>query len=425
MNPIVDEQVSARSEIPQVGPSGLHRPLNVLLLQGPVGGFFSQLRKTLGARGHNVTRFAFNAPDRMFDRHAGRRDFAGSLDDWREELERTFAELDTDLVLLFGACRPIHTVARAVALAHGIPVLCLEEGYIRPGYVTAEWGGNNAGSPVAGKVPDEFPSSCHPPEQTDFQGFHDLLFKSFCYYGLLSAFGSNQERSISHRQIRPFREVRLWLLNLARKLAFERADQRFIDHLETARVKYMVVALQVPNDLSLGEAAFGWTAERLVRNTIASLASTGPEDLHLVFKAHPLARGHDRSLTMIPEISAQMGVADRVHLVHVGSLGQLVRNSAGLITINSTSGLSAIAHGKPLMAVGRAVYANPRIATCANGEPDFDAFWRSNFVAEKTLRNAYLNWLVATCLLPGDYYAKSGVEVAANAIADKIEAECK
>src|SRR3546814_11132062 len=55
-------------------------------------------------------------------------------------------------VILVGSGRPIHRVACKAAKAIGVRILSLEEGYIRPGYVTVEPDGNNADSPLAGRL---------------------------------------------------------------------------------------------------------------------------------------------------------------------------------------------------------------------------------------------------------------------------------
>ena len=44
--------------------------MRVLLLQGPVGGFFSYLARDLSNRGHTVARFNFNGGDLIFSRYS-------------------------------------------------------------------------------------------------------------------------------------------------------------------------------------------------------------------------------------------------------------------------------------------------------------------------------------------------------------------
>jgi capsular polysaccharide export protein len=92
-----------------------------------------------------------------------------------------------------------------------------------------------------------------------------------------------------------------------------------------------------------------------------------------------------------------------------------------MITINSTSGLSAIFHGVPLLVVGNAFYANEKLATCARGTPDFDAFWKGGHVADEAFRHRYLDWVREMCLRPGDFYDHAGISEACEGILDLLK----
>ena len=48
--------------------------------------------------------------------------------------------MQPSVVILFGSDRPIHSIARDLCKEHEILVLCLEEGYFRPGFVSLEEG---------------------------------------------------------------------------------------------------------------------------------------------------------------------------------------------------------------------------------------------------------------------------------------------
>src|SRR3546814_3667063 len=113
----------------------------------------------------------------------------------------------------------------------------------------------------------------------------------------------------------------------------------------------------------------------------------------------------------------------RVDVIDIGSLGLLTRHSAGMITINSTSGLSAIFHGVPLLVIGDALYANDKLAVCGNGQPNFDAFWTCGHRVSAAIRRRYLSWIRATCLQAGDYYAEAGIIKTETALGVMLGAE--
>ena len=67
--------------------------------------------------------------------------------------------------------------------------MCLEEGYFRTGYVTIEEGGNNASSPIAGKVPNfeevDFPETL---DEERLLQITENSFRNKCWYGFYITF---------------------------------------------------------------------------------------------------------------------------------------------------------------------------------------------------------------------------------------------
>jgi len=109
---------------------------DVLLLQGPIGPFFSRFATDLEARGFRVTKINFNGGDRFFWRGSNALDYTGTLDDWEAWIERLLINRDIGRIYLFGDCRSYHRIAREVARRRGVRVFVFEEGYIRPNFIT-------------------------------------------------------------------------------------------------------------------------------------------------------------------------------------------------------------------------------------------------------------------------------------------------
>jgi capsular polysaccharide export protein len=139
-------------------------------LQGPVGPFFKKLQTHLAANGADVWRVCFHAGDAHFSNRENRFHFFGGLTQWRSWIRAELASGQYGCVLLFGSKRPAHVIARQEAAAAGVRVSSLEEGYVRPGYITVEEGGNNAVSPAAGLLP--------PPEYTPAELGDDPMLES-------------------------------------------------------------------------------------------------------------------------------------------------------------------------------------------------------------------------------------------------------
>jgi capsular polysaccharide export protein len=394
----------------------------ILLLQGPVGPFFRDLTAVALRRGYSVDRYAFHPADRIWI-DTPSKDFHGSKEDWREELCRIFSEKSFDAVIAFGSSRPAHVIAREICEAQDIRFLSLEEGYIRPGFITAEWGGNNADSPLA-KALSLHPTPGPVPRGRNYEGFGAMARQAALYYTVRGIFASHIERKLFHREIDLIPEARGWARNFWKSAWHSKRDiETCQDLIKNHKYRYFLVPLQVSTDANLQGAACGWTVRRLVDATIASFARTAPPDVRLVFKIHPMARGHGRMGREIRSVARGNGVGGRVDVLETGQLGGLARSCAGMITINSTSGLSALSHGRPLLAVGQSIYAHPELATCAQGRPDFDAFWSGGMTAPEVLRRSFLAQIAREALLPGDFYARRGRRVAARAVLDKIVCE--
>jgi len=398
----------------------------VLLLQGPVGPFFARLRHYLRSRGVEAWQILFNAGDRLFGGYGtGRIVYGKGLQYWERWLTELLRAGQFDCVILFGSDRPAHAVARKVASALEVQVISLEEGYIRPGWITVERDANNSGSPIAGRLPP--PSfvadrTARSPAARTVQ--FPLWVFAAAYYTAATLFSPARQREMLHRPVRVFSEALAWLRNSCRWVRARLSAGAVVEQLLEHHVgQYFIVPLQVSEDSQLRVAGLGWDNARLVRESLKSFAASAPRHMRIVFKIHPLERDRNAHRGLIRELSGELGISDRVDIVEFGSIGYLTRHSAGMITINSTSGLSAIHHGVPLLVIGDALYANPALATCGRGAPDFDAFWTGGHVADVEFRHRYLAWVQHECLRPGDFYTKEGMESACAAVAEEIASQ--
>mgnify|MGYP001163416189 CR=1 FL=1 len=398
-----------------------HRP-RVLLVQGPVGTFYNHLQSSLETLGYETWVVNLNAGDALFGKRFQHFNFMGGLEKWEARLSVSLARRDFDAIVIFGSERPAHRVVRDVADYYDVPVLSLEEGYLRPGLITAEWGGNNANSPLAGNAPDELFVPEHMPEAKVFRSFGSMGTTAMFYFAVSNLFTFGRRRELFHRPMSLPKEWFCWVRNGYRRLAWQHRNFNIIQNLlEHYDRRFFLVPLQVAADSNMQEAAMGWNTMRLIEESMQSFAESAPADTRLVFKVHPLERGHQRYAPIIEELAERLGIHNRVDVIDVGSMGLLARHSAGMITINSTSGLSAIHHGRPLLVLGKAVYASPQVAICAMGVPDFAAFWQGGFVATQVVRRRFLDWIRHEALLPGDFYSRMGKRVASEAVARRID----
>ena len=395
----------------------------VVLLQGPVGPFFKRFRSHLEKNGYDAWHICFNPADRLFSQKRNRINFRGDLADWESWFSSFLSAAHVDKIILFGSERPIHRVARKLAAAAHIRVISLEEGYVRPGFITIEEGGNNASSPLAGQVPSASSTTPEYPdhETEDFKGFWLMCGYGTIYYVVRQFFTFGKQKQLMHRRFFAAPEIFFWIRNGWRRVFRHAHNSSKIGHLTKKHSgNFYLVPMQVAADTQLQDAAQGWSLMRLISTTLKSFAEHAPAHCRLVFKVHPLERGHCNNQPLIIDTAKVYGVADRVDILDAGSLGHLASHAAGMITINSTSGLSAIYHGIPLLVMGKAVYGHPDLVLFGDHQSDLDSFWSCGHVADKVLRRAYLNWIKHEALVHGDFYAKKGQETALQSILTRV-----
>lgn len=396
----------------------------VLLLQGPVGPFFKKLQKHLAAHDLDVWRVAFHAGDLCYSNIKKRINFSAGSDDWQLWLNEMLSSGQFDTIIYYGSERPAHKVARELAELYGVDAISLEEGYIRPGLITIERSRNNANSPFSGLLPEgDYKFIPQKQEKINVSKSMSLItLHGAIYFTLRGWFATQAQKELFHRSTPILAEAFMWCRNLGRKLVGSKRNYIIIKNLlRNWNKRYYIVPLQVAADTNMKEAALGWNSVGLVASAIKSFAFEAPKNTRLVFKIHPMERGHNAITPIILSTAETYGIAERVDVIDNGSMGLLARNSAGMITINSSSGLSAIFHGAPLLILGKALFANSELATCANGNPDFDKFWTSNHVASKALRKTYIGRLKEKALKPGDFYSGEGMEIACKSIHEKIQ----
>jgi hypothetical protein len=113
-----------------------------LFLQGMATRFFKRLGHALADRGHAVHRVNFNGGDRAFWRLPGAVDFCGHPAEWPEFLDRLIVERAISDIILFGDDRPLHRAAIHVAESRARRVHVVDEGYLRPDWITFEEAGS-------------------------------------------------------------------------------------------------------------------------------------------------------------------------------------------------------------------------------------------------------------------------------------------
>lgn len=379
----------------------------VLLLQGPIGGFFGNLRSRLAKLGFEARCLVFNGGDYLFALGTGCEVARVPDGDFSRYFNRLLDEWRPDCIILIGDERPIHLAAMAAAKARGITVWCFEEGYIRPDYVTLERDGVNANSslPRSFRRDAEQPPLPRVPRLPADAGIMGII--ATIYYNAYHLSRFLFPGYVHHRRRPLVIEFFLWNRSFIRRALGRRRDAAIIARLTAPdHPPFFMLALQVHDDMQLVRHGRGWTNESFLDMVMRSFAAHAPADHRLLIKAHPLDIGHGNHRRVIRHMASQLGIEARVDYLQVGPISPLARRSHGLVTINSTAGLAALRDGVPVMAFGEALYHVDGLTPRPDGPADLDRFWRAPVVVDPVVMRRFAAHIVHSALLPGSFYLR-------------------
>lgn len=380
----------------------------VLLLQGPLGPFFNRLASDLKRAGATVIKINFNGGDWLFF-SKGSIAFRGRHEEWPAFLERVLVERQIDTVLLFGDCRPLHVMAREIAIGRGIGVGVFEEGYVRPDYITLEQYGVNGYSTIP-RNPKFYlngATSLIPQSIEVRKTFWHAAWWAILYYQA-SAILWPIFRHYEHHRPLTIWEGLYWLRSAWYKYYFSRKEKGAEEEMASTLVgRYFLVPLQVHNDSQLYVHSNFESVEVFIEFVIASFAKFAPADTHLFIKHHPMDRGHHNYSQVINDLVEIHSVHDRVRYIHDQHLPTLLEHARGVVLVNSTVGLSALHHATPLMVCGDAIYDIPGLTF----QGALDEFWNEANIStvDTELYLRFRNYLIKHTQLNGNFYRRLNI----------------
>ncbi len=398
------------------------RRRRVLFLQGMASFFFLRLGKALKDRGHEVYRINFNAGDALFWRMEGGVSFRRPAREWPGFLAQFLHSHQITDIILFGDCRPLHREAIKVARALQLTVHVCEEGYLRPHWVTFERDGVNGHSTLP-RNPEFYrdtaatlpPPTPMPVVAASFsrRAWEDLIynFAAMALYPLYPHYRSHRPR---HRLI----EYAGWSRKVASRPARRRratAAARALAHGNP----YFLLPLQLNSDSQIRlHSKFG-SMTPVIADIIQSFARHAAADTLLVVKEHPLDDGLIDWRKVVTRLAGEAGVGDRVVYLEMGDLDPLIRGTRGVVTVNSTTGTLALAHGVPVITLGTAIYDIPGLTH----QDTLDSFWTAPARPDVALYDAFRRVLSERCLLVGNFFSEAGIRLLVDGAVRRLDSE--
>lgn len=373
----------------------------VLLLQGPVGPFFDRLARWAQLRGARVTRVAFHAGDCHDSQLVEPILFQQSPDLWPRFFEALVAIEQPDCVVLFGQSRRHHQVALRIAADKGIAVIVTEEGYVRPGHLTMELEGVNGLSSTLSRYrwvcADEAPNL--PPAPREKWLWQKMAWHACRHYFALSRGADDFPLYEHHRPTSVVRHSTYWIRSLGRKYLHSIPDRTQVQRLASAR-DYFLVPLQLEGDSQIAQHSRYRCNHEFIYEVLQSFAEHAPPHTRIVFKQHPHSRGGPGHAGAVRQRSHELGVLQRVVYLIEGHTPTLVEHSLGVVVINSTVGLQALARKRPLKVMGEALYSLPGLTY----QGSLDTFWPRRPTPQPGMVESFIDQLLHLTQVPCHVY---------------------
>ncbi len=376
----------------------------ILLLQGKMGTFFCRFATFLMDGGRTVHKINLNAGDAFFYCHKDKMsNYHGTLDAFDDFIDQIISEHDIDAVVCFNDCRPYHTIAKEVCAKRGVSFFVFEEGYLRPDYITLEEHGINGYSRLNPAMIDSFDKANDAPKYTANR-FWRLCVASIVYYAIVFLGQRYYPHYEHYRGLSIWQEMMAWLIAPIRKAMRYYPDKALQKRLmREASGQFYLVSLQVHNDSQITHHSDYADVTEFIREVMVSFAKFAPQGTQILFKHHPLDRGHRDYKGLIAKWADELGISGRVHYGCDMHLPTLIRHSIGMITVNSTTGLQSIYHKKPTKIMGRALYDIQGLTD----QQSLDEFWRHPTAPDYEFYLKFREYLIEQTQLNGSFYGTS------------------
>jgi capsular polysaccharide export protein len=223
------------------------------------------------------------------------------------------------------------------------------------------------------------------------------------WYFLAGSLGKPWFWRYQHHRPLNLLEALPWWRSVGRKQWYRWTERKMQAQLTGEwKGRFFLVPLQVFNDSQITEHADFFGVEHFIEITLHSFARHAPPETLLVFKHHPMDRGHRNYSSLIRNLAGAADIVARVHYIHDQHLPTLLDHVLGVVVVNSTVGLSALHHGAPTKVCGHALYDIPGLTY----QGTLDQFWSaaSGAKPDQQLYRRFLNNLISKTQLNGSFY---------------------
>jgi capsular polysaccharide export protein len=298
--------------------------------------------------------------------------------------------------------------AHGIAKLRGVRTFVLEEGYLRPHWMTLELDGVNASSSLRGSKEWFLAEAARLPEEPPLPAigasFRRRARDSYWYYHHVVTGRLRYPHYRSHRQGSIIAEGLGWLWRLTRQSSREQLAKEIWSTVRGRKV--FLFPLQLSGDFQIRAHSPFADVQGATAYVLESFAMHAPGDAHLLIKRHPLDSSFFDWGAYVSKLATRLHIGARVHFIDGGDLDEMAAEPPGLNCVNSTSATLALANGKPVCAIGRAIYKMEGLTHPGH----LDTFWSQPVAPEQGLYECFRRVLVDRCLVRGGLASESAVQ---------------
>ena len=381
---------------------------NVLFLQGPASSFWRELASAFEDEGHTTFKIHVAFGDELWWRRWGAVRYRGRFSKWEAFLDTFVTDNNITDIIYYADRQPYHVIAQLVAKRRNINAVSVENGYLRPDWITLERGGMGAHShfPCDPQIIRNIGDRAKKPDLTlryrhtfSTEIANEIFYNSFNYFYrcLYPFFRSGRYYNI-------FTDYLSGLLHLLTAGRRRRHAESSVDSLIAADTEFFLVALQLQGDFQIRANSPYAHLNAMIEEVIASFSTHANAAAQLVFKVHPHDNGKERWNRTVKRAAARLGAGNRIQLIDGGDLDLLLTKARGCIVVNSTVGLTALRTGCPTKVLGIAVYDMPGLTH----QGSLDAFWQCPDNVDANLADAFVRAIAATIQIKGSFFNPTG-----------------
>ena len=373
-----------------------------------MGPFFRKLVNKLRTEGVDAYKINFNGGDEWYSRGINATSFTGTESEWPEFLRQFIDQHNIASICVYGDCRLYHSIAKRVADDLGLGFYAFEEGYIRPNHITFERNGVNGYSEIAiAGLPDWQEVEIEPEH---VMGGTLMNRTRYCWFYYNAAYVRRAKfpHYRHHRSLSRVYEGLCWTKALARYYLYKITEWDTQKRLvEQYSGRYFLVPLQVYNDAQIEFHSPYNNMEDFIRELMLSFSKYGSRHDVIVFKHHPMDRGHCHYGGLIATLANELDISDRIEYCHDQHLPTLLDHAKGVITINSTTALSAFYHKASVKVMGDAFYNIKGLCS----QQSLAEFWQQPEAIDYELFLRLRSFLVQHGQVNGSYYRKHKITI--------------